>query len=60
ITKLFEYHITGTINKPVKQPMYIPKFLMMILRPFHTLKQSINQSEENSAPANPQAPPKHK
>lgn len=58
LTKLFEYHITGTVNKPVKEPMFIPKFLMMILRPFHTMKQ-MNQ-EAAPAPANPQITPKQK
>ena len=58
LSKLFEYHITGTVNKPVKEPMYIPKFLMMILRPFHTMKQ-MNQ-ENSQPPPNPQVAPKQK
>ncbi|MDB6056988.1 MAG: hypothetical protein JWO95_832, partial [Verrucomicrobiales bacterium] len=58
LTKLFEYHITGTINHPMKEPMYVPKFLMMILRPFHTIKQSIGDADK--APPNPEVSPKQK
>lgn len=58
LTKLFEYHITGTINHPMKEPMYIPKFMMMILRPFHTIKQSITEGDK--APPNPEVSPKQK
>jgi hypothetical protein len=58
LTKLFEYHITGTINQPVKEPMYVPKFLMKILRPFHTIKQMKQPGEK--APPNPEFPPKQK
>jgi hypothetical protein len=60
LTKLFEYHITGTINHPVKEPMYIPKVLMMILRPFHTLKESINQPDSDKGSTNPEVSPKQK
>jgi hypothetical protein len=58
LTKLFEYHITGTLNKPVKEPMYVPKFLMMMLRPFHTMKEM--KQEGAQPPANPQTSPKQK
>ncbi len=35
---LFEYRVTGTLDKPVTQPLFIPKAFLMLLRPFHTLK----------------------
>jgi hypothetical protein len=38
ITKLFEYKVTGTLADPKKEPLYIPKFLMMPLHPLRTLK----------------------
>jgi hypothetical protein len=61
VSKLFEYHITGTVNKPVKEPMYIPKFLLMILRPFHTIKESMAPfDKENSTPSDSQTSPKKK
>jgi hypothetical protein len=39
LTKLFEYKVTGTLTKPVKEPLYIPKPLLMPLNPFGTLRQ---------------------
>ena len=36
--KAFEYQITGPMRQPVFKPLYVPKFLMLFLRPFHTLK----------------------
>jgi len=61
LTKLFEYHITGTVNHPIKEPMFVPKVLMMILRPFHTLKESITQPDsQKPAPPVQQVSPKQK
>lgn len=51
LSKLFEYHITGTMSNPVKEPMYIPKFLMMILRPFHTIKESMAPFDAEHPPS---------
>ncbi len=39
LTKLFEFKVTGTVDQPKMEPLYIPKFLMAPLRPFHTIKQ---------------------
>jgi hypothetical protein len=39
LDKLFEYRVTGTLQKPVTHPLYIPKVFMEMLRPFHTLKE---------------------
>jgi hypothetical protein len=38
LSKLFEYHISGPLQNPVMEPVYVPKFIMLLLRPFHTLK----------------------
>ncbi|HEY3864251.1 MAG TPA: hypothetical protein VGO59_20460 [Verrucomicrobiae bacterium] len=54
LDKLFEYRVTGTLKKPVAEPLYIPKVLTEILRPFHTLKKSMN-SQPPAAPS----PPSH-
>jgi hypothetical protein len=56
LSKLFEYHVTGTISHPVKRPVFIPKFLMMILRPFHTLKESMSPEGEMQKPKQPPSP----
>jgi hypothetical protein len=49
LDKLFEYRLTGTLDKPVAQPLFIPKAFMMLLRPFHTWKSLL--------PSNPSPPP---
>jgi hypothetical protein len=38
LTKLFEYRITGPLSQPKSEPVYIPKLLMVPLRPIQTLK----------------------
>ncbi|MGA2749349.1 MAG: hypothetical protein ABSG59_11285 [Verrucomicrobiota bacterium] len=44
LSKLFEYQITGTLNEPVMKPLYVPKFLLLLLRPFHTLKELLPEA----------------
>ena len=51
-TKLFEYKVTGTLGDPKSEPMYIPKFLLFPLRPFKTLKEMFQRSDE-PPPATP-------
>jgi hypothetical protein len=50
LSKLFEYHVTGPLHAPKMEPTYIPKFLMMTLRLFHTLK-NLAVPDEEKAPA---------
>jgi hypothetical protein len=58
LSKLFEYHIGGTLRNPMIEPVFIPKVLMMILRPFHTLKSLLPPLPPASAPApGPTRPP---
>ena len=53
VSKLFQYKITGTLDHPKSEPVYIPtKLLMMPLHPFQTL-ESIFSSE----PAKTNGPP---
>jgi hypothetical protein len=56
LSKLFEYHFTGTLQNPVIEPVYIPKGFMMLLRPFHTLKSLLPDSSADSS--NAPKPPK--
>jgi hypothetical protein len=59
LSKLFEYKISGTIDQPVMQPLFIPRFLMMVLRPFHTMKTLLPSGPaENPAAPSPKAAPK--
>ena len=40
VTKLFEYRITGTLDQPKAEPVYvIPKLLLFPFQPFKTLKE---------------------
>ena len=33
VTKVFEYKVTGTLENPKKEPVYVPKFLLLPLHP---------------------------
>jgi hypothetical protein len=46
--KIFEYQITGPLSQPAFKPLYVPKFLMVVLRPFHTLKSLLPEDKPNS------------
>ena len=39
MTKVFEYHVTGSLGNPKSEPRFIPKFLMLPLRPFQTIRE---------------------
>ena len=39
VTKLFEYEVKGTLGRPVAEPRYIPRFLMLLLKPTSLLKE---------------------
>lgn len=53
VSKTFEYHITGSLNKPDSNPVFIPKILFFPLHPFNTLKDILPEPT-NSIP-NPHA-----
>ena len=40
VTKVFEYHVTGTLGEPKHQPMHLPaRILLMPLQPIRTIKE---------------------
>lgn len=45
VTKLMEYDITGTLEKPEAELRHVPSFLLIPLQPFHTLKSVFGPSE---------------
>ncbi|MEM0173779.1 MAG: AsmA-like C-terminal region-containing protein, partial [Sulfolobaceae archaeon] len=51
LTKLFIYKVTGTIDEPALEPVYIPKILLAPFQPFKTIKSFIfpkpSSGEEN-------------
>jgi hypothetical protein len=51
ITKLFEYRITGAVNRPQTEPLYIvPKLLVLPFLPFKILKEMIPEVPSPPAP----------
>ena len=42
VSKLFEYHITGSLKDPKSEPIYVlPKLLLLPLHPIRTLEDII-------------------
>jgi hypothetical protein len=39
LTKIFEYKVTGRLENPKKEPVYVPKFLLLPLHPIRTLEE---------------------
>jgi hypothetical protein len=52
LDKLFEFKIGGTLDAPSYKPLYMPKFLMLFLRPFHTMKEFL-PAPESTTPSDP-------
>jgi hypothetical protein len=53
-TKLFEYKVTGTLDDPKYEPLYVlPKILMIPLHPIQAVKGifSGNNGAQTNAPA---------
>jgi hypothetical protein len=50
LSKLFEYQLAGTLRQPTYKPLYLPKFFMLLLRPFHSVKGSAPESPSNPQP----------
>jgi len=46
VTKVFEYKVTGTFNKPKPEPVFIPKLLLMPFHPVRTLRELLEQDKE--------------
>jgi len=50
VSKLFEYHVTGTLKNPKSEPVYVPKFLLMPLHPIRSLEELFPGSDYLSSP----------
>jgi hypothetical protein len=59
VSKLFEYHITGTLNDPKSEPvLFVPKLILLPFHPFRTLKDlAPEQPDFSQTNAPPSAPP---
>ena len=52
-TKLFEFRVTGTLNHPKKEPLFIPKVFMMPFHPFRSLKEIFSDQDTPRSPLAP-------
>jgi hypothetical protein len=50
VSKLFEFHVTGTLKNPKSEPVYIPKLLLMPLHPFRSLGELFLSGDSGSSP----------
>ncbi len=58
VTKLFEYKITGTLQKPKAEPLYIlPKLILIPFHPFRALKDVLQPEEKSNHPPEEPRPP---
>jgi hypothetical protein len=52
VSKVFEYKVTGTLENPQKEPVYVPKLLLLPLHPIRTLEELLPGSANlTNAPA---------
>jgi hypothetical protein len=51
VSKLFEYKITGTLENPKSDPVYVPKFLLMPLHPIRSIQEIFPGGDVSSSPA---------
>jgi hypothetical protein len=58
VTKMFEYRVTGTLNEPQTEPVFIiPRIVLLPFHPFRTLKGMVT---EQPGPTSTNAPPANK
>jgi hypothetical protein len=50
VSKLFEYKISGTLQQPRTEPVYIPKVLLTPLHPFRSLEDLLNETNNLALP----------
>ncbi len=49
VSKLFEYKITGTLQQPQIEPVYIPKVFLMPLHPIRSLEEMLYNGVNTNA-----------
>jgi hypothetical protein len=50
VSKIFEFKVTGTLQHPKSEPVYIPKFLLFMLHPFRTVEGIFPGETQTNAP----------
>jgi hypothetical protein len=49
VSKLFEYQITGTLQEPQMEPVYIPKAFLAPLHPIRSLEEMLSNGVDTNA-----------
>jgi hypothetical protein len=47
VTKLFEYKVTGTFNRPKAEPLFIPKIFLMPFHPVRTMRELLESGGDD-------------
>ncbi|MCX7868170.1 MAG: AsmA-like C-terminal region-containing protein [Limisphaera sp.] len=50
VSKIFEFHITGTLENPRAEPLHIPRVLTIPLRPVQTLRELLGAPAKEPKP----------
>lgn len=50
VSKIFEFHITGTLSQPRAEPLHIPRVLTIPLRPWQTLRGVFEPAPSGQGP----------
>jgi AsmA-like C-terminal region len=49
VSKLFEYKITGTLQQPQTEPVYLPKVMLLPLHPLRSLEEMLSNGIDTNA-----------
>jgi hypothetical protein len=49
-TRLFEYQVTGTLQDPKKEPLYVPKIFLLPLHPIRSVQEMFPGGDDAPAP----------
>jgi hypothetical protein len=53
LSKAFEYRISGTVQNPRSEPVYIPRILLWPFHPIRTIRRVLGMDNEKKQPAQP-------
>ncbi len=57
LAKAFEFKVTGTLGEPKSVPLHLPKVLLPLFRPLHTLRSILPEEAPGPAPESKTEPP---
>jgi hypothetical protein len=53
-TRLFEYQVTGTLQNPKKEPVYVPKIFLLPLHPIRSVEEMFPGGDVVPSPPTPE------